>query len=148
VETILKVGVVFFKARISEDEKGLVGPHRKKTRRSSRKPKPPRNIPPEDAKARYQQNKLKKYGPKSSTVYKITGWFNIPNSSNVTKSGFKGARTAERVSTLLELKGLVKDRSILGMIGKFQQVPYEGVCTRVCDSEGNSPFDSLITDAD
>ena len=91
---------------------------------------------------------MRKYGPKSYTVYKITGWLNIPNSSNVTKSGFKGARTAERVSTLLELEGCVKDRSILEMIGKFQQVPYVGVCTRVCDSEGASPFGSLITGAD
>ena len=87
-----------------------------------------------------------KFGPTSSTIYKITGWFDIPNSSKVSSSGFKGSRTACRKITLLDLVRWVQDRSILGMIEGFQQVPYIGVCTRVCDSEGNCPFDSLISD--
>ena len=38
VKTVLKVGVVFFKTRISEDEKGLVGPHREKTQTPKKHP--------------------------------------------------------------------------------------------------------------
>ena len=80
---------------------------------------------------------MKEHGPKSSEIYKIEGWFNIPNGLNVSKSGFKGSRTSSGLSTLLELEGWVKSKSILKMVEGFQQVSYNDVCIRVCDSDGN-----------
>ena len=83
-----------------------------------------------------QEKKQAKFGPKSSEVYKIMTWFDISNDCSVTSSGFKGSRTSSWRTLLKGLEESVRDGRILKIIEGFQQIPYQGVCTRICDSEG------------
>ena len=92
--------------------------------------------PAEMHMVKHQEKKQAKFRPKSSEVYKIMTWFDMSNDCSVTPSGLKGSRTSSRRALLEGLVESVRDGKILKAIEGFQQIPYQGVCTRVCDSEG------------
>lgn len=122
-------------------EKQLASLQKKKVKRSKAseagRAKKNKNRQHHRDKQKYEAKKEKKYGPKASQIYKIMGWFDVSSDSKVATGGFKGSRTSSQCSTLEELKGWVKDGTILKKIKNFRRVPYEKVCTRICDSEGN-----------
>jgi hypothetical protein len=86
-------------------------------------------------RAQRDQMKLNQFGPRASEVYRVMGW-DLTANAMVADGGFKGSRTGPRKSLLVDLEQWVKDGSILEKIKGFQKVPYQGVCTRICDSDG------------
>lgn len=97
----------------------------------------------------YDYKKDENFGPRAHL--KFTGlWLPLTWStdSKVSSSGFTGSRTLDRTSTLEKLGVGVEDGTILKVLECFRPVPYHKFCTRICDSEGDQPFDPLTIDTD
>jgi len=90
-----------------------------------------------DSRKPQQQKKEAKYGPKASEIYKIVWWYDIFKDPIRSRGGFKGSRGSGRKPLLDELTASVSSGTMLQRVEKFQQVPYNGFCTRICDSNGN-----------